>query len=257
MRSRVTPLTTSVVPRTEFHRPGRSAPAPSCAAQPSVMPAITGVPVGIPVAAAATRLTAPMTVPDRTSSGSRSAGTSSASMTSSGHRSSMRCAPVFSALLRSAGTSCPTRRRLTKSDWCASLAPRGICGDASSSQRSFGRAHDGCIRQYPSSAQTLSPAALIRSTYSAARVSSYMSPGVRGDPSRSTRAIVPDVASTATPRTDPVGTVCIASDDAAAIARHHASGSCSCRAPDLWPVSGCVPAPTTSPLAVTATARAL
>src|ERR1035437_1999043 len=90
-----------------------------------------------------------------------------------------------------------------------------------------------------------------------ARVSSYMTPGVRGEPFRSTSAIVPDVASTATPRTARAGTVCIASDDAAAIACHHSSGSCSCRAPDLRLVSGRVAAPTTSPLAVTAIARAL
>ena len=43
MRSREQPLSTSVVPSTEFQSPGRSAPAAICAAQPSVMPAITGV----------------------------------------------------------------------------------------------------------------------------------------------------------------------------------------------------------------------
>ncbi|GGU41271.1 hypothetical protein GCM10010244_79350 [Streptomyces coeruleorubidus] len=49
----VTPLRTRVVPMTEFQLPTAVAPEPSCAAQPSVIPATTAVPSLSPVSAAA------------------------------------------------------------------------------------------------------------------------------------------------------------------------------------------------------------
>ncbi len=58
-----------MVPRTEFQAPGRSAPDAIWAAQPSVIPAMTGVPAGMPVASAAVRQTSPSLVPGRTTSG--------------------------------------------------------------------------------------------------------------------------------------------------------------------------------------------
>src|SRR5262249_23318262 len=94
----VTPLSTSVVPSTEFQMPSASAPAPSCAAHPSVQPAITAVPSGSPVRAAASAHTVPIGVPGRTSGGSRVPGTASASRTSVGQHSLTRSAPVLSAL---------------------------------------------------------------------------------------------------------------------------------------------------------------
>src|ERR1035441_6117417 len=51
--SLVTPLSTSVVPSTEFQLPTSNAPAPIWAAQPSVIPAMIGVPAGMPVISAA------------------------------------------------------------------------------------------------------------------------------------------------------------------------------------------------------------
>lgn len=104
-----------MVPSTEFQSPTASAPAPSWAAQPSVAPEITGVPSGNPVSAAAAADTVPSGVPERTSGGSTRAGTPRASVTSDGHRSPMRSAPVFKALDRSVATGPPTSRWLTKS----------------------------------------------------------------------------------------------------------------------------------------------
>jgi hypothetical protein len=71
MRSCEQPLRTSVVPSTELQSPGRSAPAAICAAQPSVMPAMTAAPSGSPVSAAASAQSSPSRVPGATTSGSR------------------------------------------------------------------------------------------------------------------------------------------------------------------------------------------
>lgn len=106
---------------------------------------MTGVPSGRRVSSAAAAQTVPMTVPERTSSGSVSPGTPSVASTSDGQSSSIRWAPVLSALLRSVGTSWPTRRRLTKSLWCSSLTP--LRPYSPSSQSSFGSAHAACMRR--------------------------------------------------------------------------------------------------------------
>ena len=78
------------MPSTEFQLPTRRAPAPSWAAQPSVMPAITGVPSGMPVTSADSAQTVPSGVPDRTTSGSIAAGTPSSARTSCGQVSLRR-----------------------------------------------------------------------------------------------------------------------------------------------------------------------
>ena len=69
---------------------GDSAPAPSWAAQLSVMPATTGVPAGSPVCSAAAAPTSPSTDPARTTGGSTAGSTCSRSSTSSGQRSPSR-----------------------------------------------------------------------------------------------------------------------------------------------------------------------
>src|SRR6267378_2098963 len=142
INSDVTPLRTRVVPSAEFQLPTLNAPAPICAAQPSVMPAMTGVPFGTPVCKAAFALTTPRKVPARTTSGKISPDTPSVANTSSGHRSLIRSTPVFSALLVSVATSAPTNRRLIKSVWCARRVPAVKPPCWFNSQSNFGNAQD-------------------------------------------------------------------------------------------------------------------
>ncbi|MEZ4504530.1 MAG: hypothetical protein R2848_01420 [Thermomicrobiales bacterium] len=83
----------------EFHSPGRTAPAPACEAQPSVMPSITGVPAGNPVSTAADGCTRPATWPDTPTPGNMSESISSACKTSSGHALRVRSNPDFNAVV--------------------------------------------------------------------------------------------------------------------------------------------------------------
>src|SRR4051794_20362525 len=83
---RVEPLTTSVVPSAVLHAPGDMARTAICAAQPSVIPALSGVPAGMPVRAAAASDTTPMVAPGRTTGGSSTGSRPSRPNTSVGQR---------------------------------------------------------------------------------------------------------------------------------------------------------------------------
>ncbi|MQA17670.1 MAG: ACT domain-containing protein, partial [Pseudonocardiaceae bacterium] len=100
-------------------------------------------------------------------------------------------------------------------------------------------------------------ASLTAAVSSAARVSSYMMPGVTGRPCRSVSTTVPDVPSTATACTAPAGRSASAPRHASPTACHHSSGSCSCRSPSRRPASAALPVPCTVPAPSTASARTL
>lgn len=76
-------------------------------------------------------------------------------------------------------------------------------------------------------------------------------------PDLSTRRMVPEVPSTATPRMEEAGKPVRAARQAQTMACHQSSGSCSCRGPSRRLASGWEPCPGTQPVSDTATARTL
>lgn len=137
-----------MVPRTEFQLPTAVAPEPSWAAQPSVIPATTGIPGTSPHSAAAPAQTSPITVPGITRPGRIPAGIPRVAKTCPGQATAAASAPDLRALLVSVGTSCPTSLRLITSFWWARRHPSlRAFGYRSSSQRSLGSPQERCIRR--------------------------------------------------------------------------------------------------------------
>ena len=97
--STVVPLMTSVVPMVEFQEPDRTAPDPTCDAQPSVMPSITGTPAGNPVSSAAVAVTLPATVPEIPTLGNFCGSIPNVAKTSTGQLLSTKSKPDFSAVV--------------------------------------------------------------------------------------------------------------------------------------------------------------